>query len=128
MASGGSYRIKSSTLNKEFKQLPGTSWEEQEIGQGLNGIPINNSYKVHTWNFDSMLGCDYEDLAALFNSQQSANSQLTEMETDPYDATGADMEYGTTVYDDFFIVSISPRQRGLPHYENITVVFQIYVA
>ena len=51
MASGGSYRIQSTSLNKEFEVPPETSWTEQEISIGLNGIPINTSYKIHTWTF-----------------------------------------------------------------------------
>ena len=56
MASGGTYRIESTTLNKEFPAPPETSWEEQPVAAGLNGIPVNSSYKIHTWTFENMLG------------------------------------------------------------------------
>ena len=55
MASGGSYRIQSTSLNKEFEVPPETAWTEQEISIGLNGIPINTSYKIHTWTFSNLL-------------------------------------------------------------------------
>jgi hypothetical protein len=37
MATGGTYRIESTTLNKEFPAPPTTSWEEQPIAAGLPG-------------------------------------------------------------------------------------------
>lgn len=125
MASGGSYRIQSTTLNKQFI-VPVTTWGEQLITPGLNGIPINSGYRIHTWAFKSLEGCDYEDLATLFESQQSGNAQLVEMETDPYDASGADQQYGTAVFDDFVIASIDPRTRGLPLYENVTIQMEVF--
>ncbi len=128
MASGGAYRIQSSTLNKEFQTPETTPWTEQPIAGGLNGIPVNSSYKIQTWNFSSMEGCDYEDLTTLFDGQQSDNAQLVEMETDPYDASGADLHYGTTTYTDFIIQSIAPRTRGLPLYESVSVTFEIFVS
>lgn len=127
MASGGSYRIQSSTLDKEF-QAPVSSWSEQLITPGLNGIPINSGYRIHRWEFPSLEGCDYEDLAALFESQQDDNAQLVELETDPYDASGANETYGTQTFDDFVIVSIDPRTRGLPLYENVSIIFEIFVS
>lgn len=126
MASGGTYRIKSTALNKEFSAPPTTSWEEQPIAAGLNGIPVNSGYKTHTWNFDNMLGSDYEDLAALFDSQQSNNAQLSTLETDPYEADQACDKYGTKAYTDFIIQSIAPRTRGLPLYESVTVTFEVF--
>ncbi len=128
MASGGSYRIQSTSLNKEFESPPETAWTEQEIADGLNGIPINTSYKIHTWTFSNLQGCDYEDLATLFASQQSGNAQLSQMETDPYDASGADLHYGTATFTDFIIRNIAPRTRGLPFYESVRVEFEIFVS
>jgi hypothetical protein len=127
MASGGTYRVQSSSLNKIF-HAPISTWDEQLITPGLNGIPINNSYRIHRWELNSLEGCDYEDLATLFESQQSNNSQLEELETDPYDASGADEVYGTETFTDFVIQSIHPRTRGLPLYENVQVVFEVWVA
>jgi hypothetical protein len=88
---------------------------------------VNTSYKIHVWNLRNLLGCDYEDLASLFASQQNGNSQLVEMETDPYSASGADMKYGTATFDDFIIKGIDPRTRGLPLYEAVTVTFEVHV-
>ncbi len=128
MASGGAYRIESTSLNREFQAPETTDWSEQPIADGLNGIPVNSGYKLHTWNFGSMEGCDFEDLMTLFQSQQDANSQLTEMETDPYDATGADLKYGTSTFTDFLMKSVAPRTRGQPLYDSVTVVFEVFVA
>lgn len=127
MASGGTYRIQSTFLNKSFI-APITTWQEQLITPGLNAIPINTGYRVHRWEFNSLEGCDFEDLATLFESQQSGNSQLSQLETDPYSADLATEQYGTETYTDFVITSIDPRTRGLPHYENVTVVFEVFTS
>jgi hypothetical protein len=126
MASGGTYRIESTTLNKEFPAPPTTSWEEQPIAGGLNGIPVNSGYKIHTWNLENLLGSDYDDLAALFDEQQSDNSQLTTLETDPYESDLSCDVYGTKDYTDFIIQNIAPRTRGLPLYESVTVTFEVF--
>lgn len=126
MATGGTYRIASSTLDKEFPAPETTDWNEQVIAAGLNGIPINSGYKIHTWNFGNMLGSDFDDLAALFDGQQSANSQLSTLETDPYESDQSCDKYGTKAYTDFFIQSIAPRTRGLPLYESVTVTFEVF--
>jgi hypothetical protein len=126
MASGGTYRIESSTLDKEFPSPPETTWDEQPIASGLNGIPVNSGYKIHTWTFENMLGSDYDDLAALFDEQQSNNSQLTRLETDPYEADLSCDPYGTKEYTDFFVQSIAPRTRGLPLYQSVTVTFEVF--
>jgi hypothetical protein len=128
MASGGTYRIEGASLNKEVPAPPETAWDEQLIAPGLNAIPINNSYKIHIWTFEDMLGSDYEDLASLYDEQQANNSQLTTLETDPYPADKSCEVYGTTEYTDFVMQSIAPRARGLPLYQSVTVVFEVYVA
>jgi hypothetical protein len=107
MATGGTYRIESTTLNKEFPAPPETAWDEQPIAAGLNGIPINSGYKVHTWQFENMLGSDFDDLASL-ESDQSCD------------------EYGTKKYTDFFIQNIAPRTRGLPLYQSVTITFEVF--
>lgn len=127
MASGGTYRIQSSSLNKTFI-APIASWDEQLITPGLNAIPVNSGYRIHRWEFSSLEGCDFEDLATLFESQQSGNAQLSELETDPYDAKLVTEQYGTETYIDFIITSIDPRTRGLPQYENVTVVFEVFTS
>lgn len=126
MATGGAYRIQSPSTNKQFQMPESTEWEEQGISPGLNGIPINAGYKLHTWNFSNMAGCDYDDLAALFDEQQAGNTQLSQLETDPYDGSGAALSYGTQIYLDFIILDISPRTRGMPFYERVSVRFEIF--
>lgn len=126
MASGGTYRIQSSTLNKEFSAPPTSSWEEQPIAAGLNGILVNSGYKTHTWNFENMKGSDFDDLAALFDEQQSDNAQLSTLETDPYESDLSCDPYGTIIYTDFVILGIAPRTRGLPLYESVTVTFEVF--
>jgi hypothetical protein len=126
MASGGTYRIQGASLNKEFPAPPTTTWDEQPIGGGLNGIPVNSGYKIHVWNLQDLLGSDYADLAALYDEQQSNNSQLSTLETDPYEADLSCDPYGTKEYTDFFIQSIAPRTRGLPLYESVTVTFEVF--
>ncbi len=128
MASGGSYRIESTTLNKEFPAAPTTDWDEQPVASGLNGIPINTGYRIHTWNFGEMLGSDFDDLAVLFASQQDNNTQLTTLETDPYTADKACNTYGTVSFTDFIIQNIAPRVRGLPNYQNVVVTFEVFVS
>lgn len=126
MATGGTYRIESTTLNKQFPAPNTTEWNEQPIAGGLNGIPINSGYKTHVWNFGDMLGSDFDDLAALFDEQQSGNAQLTTLETDPYEADLSCDDYGTIEYTDFIIQNIAPRTRGLPLYQSVTVTFEVF--
>ena len=120
MAIGGTYRIN----NNEFP-APITNWTEQLIAGGLNAIPILSLYRIHTWQWSELSGEIVETLFGLFESQQSANAQLAALETDPYDATGAELAYGTTAYIDFIIQSLSPRRRGLPQYQDVTVTFEV---
>lgn len=105
-----------------------TEWTEQPIAPGLNGIPINSDYKTHQWSFENMLGSDFDDLASLFDEQQTNNSQLQELETDPYPADKSCDPYSTVTYTDFVILSIDPRTRGLPLYESVSVTFEIFVS
>jgi hypothetical protein len=121
---GGTYRID----DQDFPAPDSTNWEESPIADGLNVIPILSSYRVHTWNWSEMDGCDFERLIDLFDEQQDGNAQLGVLETDPYGVTLSDAKYGTTEYADFVIVSLSPRVRGLPHYGNVSVSFEVYVA
>ena len=125
MATGGTYRIEGSSINKEFYPSS-TSWDEQPIAAGLNGIPVNSGYKTHTWTLDEVLGADYDDLAALFDEQQSNNAQLTTLETDPYESNRSCNTYSTIDYSDFVILNIAPRTRGLPFYESVTVTFEVF--
>lgn len=125
MATGGTYRIQSTTLNKEFFAPVSTEWSEQPIANGLNGVPVNSGYKNHVWNLEDLLGSDFDDLAALFDEQQSGNAQLSVLETDPYPADLSCDPYGTVKYTDFFIRNIT-RTRGLPNYLSVTVEFEVW--
>lgn len=127
MASGGSYRISSSSTTWEAPAPVETNWPDDEvIDDGLNGIPILQGYKRHTWNISELEGCEFDDLVALIATQQSNNSALSILETDPYDASGAVLTYGTTQYTDFTVRPIN-RQRGQPHYANVVVEFEVFV-
>lgn len=118
----GNYRI-----DTTFFPVPATSWEEQPIALGLNGLPINTSYRIHTWNWSNLDGEIAELVFAKFAAQQSSGQQLDELETDPYDASLATERYGTTTYTDFVIREISPRNRGLPFYDSVTITFEVYI-
>jgi hypothetical protein len=117
----GTYRIDEITF-----PTPITEWEDQELAQGLNGIPINASYRIHRWNFDELDGEIANALYDKYQEQQSGNAQLSELETDPYDASLANEEYGTETFSDFVIISPGVRRRDMPNYSNITVIFEIF--
>lgn len=118
----GSYRIDSTVF-----PVPATSWEEIPIADGLNGLAINSSYKVHRWTWSSLDASIAKQVFDKFASQQNAGSQLDVLETDPYGADLADDRYGTAVYTDFIITEISPRNRGLPFYDSVQVTFEVWV-
>lgn len=120
----GTYRID----DQDFPAPDSTRWDESPIADGLNIIPVLSSYRVHTWNFNGMDGCDFERLIDLFDEQQDGNAQLTTLETDPFDVSLSDAKYGTTEYSDFVIIELSPRARGLPHYDNVTISFEVYIS
>ena len=123
MAVGGIYRIDS----EEF-DAPVTSWEAQIIGPKLNGLPSLNSYYLHTWTWPGggLEGCDFERLLDLFYTQD-ATGQLSTLETDDYRADGSIEKYGTKRYTNFIIQSVWPVARGLPHYNNPRIVFEVHV-
>jgi hypothetical protein len=122
--SGGQYRIDDLILD----QAPVATWESQLIRDGLNGKPINSSYEMHRWRFAEMDSDTFEDIYALYLSQQQGTTQLSELETDPADLSSGSDEYGTVVYTDFIIKSVDPRTRGLPRYEDVNITFEVYVA
>lgn len=124
MSTGGTYRID----DYEFP-APITNWEPQVIGGKLNGLPLLNSYYIHTWSWPAggLETCDMKRLLELF-ANQNATGQLTTLETDPFDANEADDRYGTVTYSDFIIKDITPRTRELPHYASPTVTFEIYIS
>lgn len=119
----GTYRINSTDF-----PAPITSWDEQPIAAGLNAIPILASYKIHRMRWAQLESAYAAELYSLFASQQSGNSQLDSIETDPYDASLATAKYGTQQYTDVIIQSLSSRTRGLPNYDDVEAVFEVYVA
>lgn len=118
----GNYRIDDTVF-----PAPATSWEDPVIASGLNGIPIINSYRIHRWNWSSLEGEIAKLVFEKFDEQQVGNAQLVSLETDPYDASLAAESYGTIVYTDFVITEISPRNRGLPFYDNVQVTFEVHI-
>jgi hypothetical protein len=119
----GAYRV-----NDTDFPVPVTSWDEQPIAAGLNGIPVLSSYRIHSWRWDQLESHWAELLYSLFNTQQAGNAQLDSIETDPYDATGANLDYGTEIYTDAIIQSVGARTRGFPMYDDVTVTFEVYVS
>lgn len=119
----GNYRIDDLVL-----PAPTTTWEEQVMGAGLNGLPINTSYRMLRMTWSSLEAEIAQAIYAKFAEQQSAGQPLSVLETDPYGAELANEKYATKVYTDFTIVSISPRERGLPFYNNVVVVCEVYVS
>lgn len=107
--------------------VPATSWEEQPIAAGLNGLSINSGYKIHRWNWGSLDASIAKTVFQKFDALQSAGNQPSTIETDSYDANLADEKYGTQVYSDVIIRELSTRTRSLPFYENVSIVFEIFV-
>ena len=124
MATGGSYRLGSS----DFPAPLSTTWDEQGIGTGLDNFPINNSFRIHMWRWADFPGEFAELIFSAFDTQQRNRSAPTVIETDPYDGTGADEDYGTTEYNNVKIMSVTPRTRGLPHYESMEITFEVFVS
>lgn len=124
MRVGGAYRID----DIEFP-APVTEWQDQVLGARLDGFPVLNSYRLHRWTWPGagLEGCVMQQLLELFYQQQSQGVQLSELETDPFDASTAESNYGTVVYRDFIIKSVQPLRRDLPHYSDPEVIFEVYV-
>lgn len=114
-------------VNGQDFPAPITSWREQPIVNGVNGIPINSSYRQHVWQYSQLESVYAAYLYSLHAIQQTGNSQLDSLETDPYDASGANESYGTVGYTDIIIVELSERTRGMPMYDDVTIVFEVYV-
>jgi hypothetical protein len=123
-AGKGTYRIE----EQEFP-APVTDWDPQPLGSLLNGFVVHSSYYTHKWTWPGgILESDYmEALLAKFQDQQDTGVQLTLLETDPYDASGACETYGTVEYTDFLIKEVTPTRREFPHYGDVTVTFEVYV-
>ncbi|MHA2377406.1 MAG: hypothetical protein ACXAB9_14710 [Candidatus Thorarchaeota archaeon] len=123
MSSGGVWRIDDVVV-----PTPVTSWEPQVIGPKLSGLPALNTYYLHTWVWPAggLDSCDMEAILDKFY-EQDATGQLSELATDSYDADSALEVWGVVVYTDFFIQSVSPVRRGLPHYDAPQVLFEIFI-
>lgn len=119
----GSYRI-----NDTDFPAPITSWDEQPIAAGLNAIPVNSSYRIHRMRWTQLESSYAIELFALHKLQQDGNSQLDSIETDPYTAALSVEKYGTQQYTDVVIQSLSSRTRGLPNYDDVEAIFEVYVA
>ena len=126
MATGGSYAVQDDSARQEF-QSPVTSWSEQVLGDGLDGIPKLNAYRVHTWNFPGGLSEDEMAWLTGFQTrQQSGTSTWMELETDSYCPSCNEQIYRTTVYTDVVLKGIS-RTRGFPRWEGVTATFEVLV-
>jgi hypothetical protein len=120
--SAGTYRINDTV----FPAPVSTRWEEQELGSALDGRSKLSQYKIHVWNFPTMESY-YAILAfGLYDDQQSG-TPITVLETDPYDATLSIEHYGTQTYTDVVITNISARVRGLPNYDDVSIIFEVLV-
>lgn len=126
MSSGGAYIIKDSTESQVFP-APTTEWQDQKQGEGLNGIPAFNAYRLHLWRFTGLDEDYMAELTAFQTRQQTNGAQPTSVETDPYDPRDDCEPYRTVVYTDVIIKSIS-RGRGYGMHDNVTVTFEILVS
>jgi hypothetical protein len=119
----GNYRIDDIAF-----PAPATSWEEQPIAAGLNGLSINSAYRIHRWTWSGLEASVAKQVFQKFDALQAAGEQPASLETDPYDASTADENYGTVTYTDVIVRELSPRTRGLPFFDNISILFEIFVA
>lgn len=126
MTRGGSYVLHDSNSSYEFPS-PVTSWAEQPLGDGLNGVPAINGYRLHTWR---LTGLDEDEMALLtgfMNRQQLGTATGLEIETDPYNPECTTDAYRTEVFTDVQIKAVS-RERGFGFWQNVSVVFEILVS
>jgi len=114
-------------IEEEEFPAPIAGWEDPPIVTGLNILPIMASYKIHRWTWRELPGVFFEKITDQWKSQQTNGTQLSTLETDPFGVEYEDNTVGTVEYTDFVIVQVSRRVRGLPHYDNVSVVFEVYV-
>lgn len=114
------------TTNSHVFPVPVTDWTDQLLGEGLDGVPAINVYRLHTWTWPYLDEDDAAALAAFFQRQQ-LGTMLSGIETDPYLPVGSPVaSYPATVeYIDVRIKSVS-RERGMGPYTSITAVFEIF--
>lgn len=124
MASGGYYVLTDSTESITFP-APVTAWPEQVLGDGLDGVPVFNAYRIHTWAWTS-LPEDYLQKLAAFQTRQQAGTLLTTIETDEYDPADDCVQYRTVEYTDVRIKNLN-RERGYGVYNSPTMTFEILV-
>jgi hypothetical protein len=125
MSSSGSYRLQDVTEAYEFP-VPQATWADQPLGDGLDGVPALNAYRLHTWRWQVLSTEEMAKLVLFQARQQSTASSWRYLETDPYDPACNTSRYGTVTYTDVTIKSIV-RDRGFPNYENVTIVFEVLV-
>lgn len=123
MAAGGVWRIDDVEV-----PTPVTEWQANVIGPRLNGLPLLNSYYTHAWSWptNALEACYVEALIDKFYAQD-ATGQLSYLETDSHDADLSLERWGTSVYTDFWVLSMFPLRRGLPAYDGFSVTFEVYV-
>ena len=126
MPSGGSYVIKDGTESVAFPAPVTTIWNEQVMGEGVNGVVALDAYRAHTWRWANLPEEYQAKLTAFQTRQQTGNAGPTSIETDAYDAPDNCEPYRTTVYTDVVIRSIT-RERGLGMYAGTTITFEILV-
>lgn len=120
---GGTYRVD----DVVFPAPESTAWQPMPIEEGLDGFSINGSYWQHTWTYRGLPGETAKLLFELYDNQQANRAQLGVLETDDYAAAQSDAKYSTVEYTDFIIKQIAPRTRGLPFYDSISVLFEVYI-
>ena len=117
------YALWDSTAYYTFP-VPIVDWTDQLLGEGLNGVPAINAYRLHTWTWPFLDEDDIARLAAYYRRQQ-LGTPLDGIETDPYNPE----EDPTTLireYTDVRIKSLS-RERGPGPYTSVTISFEILV-
>ncbi len=107
---------------------PVTTWQEQPIVTGLDRIAVYNSYRIHRWTWPNLPGELAILLFAAFDNQQANRTQPSLLETDSYTGEDSVEGYGTTEYTDVTITEMSSRERGLPHYQGLSMSFEVYIA
>lgn len=125
MSLAGSYVLQDATEAYEFL-VPQTVWDEQPLGDGLDGVPAFNAYRIHTWRWTTLSQDEMSKLTAFQTRQQNGTSGWLYIETEPYDPACNTSRYGTVTYTDTKIKSVT-RDRGFPNYENVTITFEILV-
>ncbi len=124
---GAVYSLRDDSDAFEFP-APMTSWTEQPLGEGLDGLPGLNAYRLHNWEFPGGLEEDvFARMGDFHSRQQARTSTFLILSTDRYNPEGCD-DGGqqTTEYSDVIIKGVK-RSRGMPQWD-VTVVFEVLVS